>query len=59
MKGVIDLDDNVINLGAKVDSQLKKDFKAACAKQGKTMSDVTEDLIRNWLGGMDYDVGSD
>jgi antitoxin component of RelBE/YafQ-DinJ toxin-antitoxin module len=34
-----------------IDEELKRKFKAACAEQSVTMSDVTAALVKGWLEG--------
>ena len=37
------------HIGIQVDSDLKTDVKMKCAREGKTIRDVVESLLRQWV----------
>jgi len=40
---------NLSQINAYVSSEIKQEFKLECLKAGKTMSDVVEELVSDWL----------
>jgi hypothetical protein len=40
---------NLSQINAYVAAEIKQEFKLECLKAGKTMSDVIEELVSDWL----------
>jgi hypothetical protein len=40
---------NLSQINAYVPVEVKQEFKLECLKAGKTMSDVIEELVREWI----------
>ncbi len=40
---------NLSQINAYVPAEVKQEFKLECLKAGKTMSDVIEELVREWI----------
>jgi predicted DNA-binding protein (UPF0278 family) len=52
VRGLEDMADerrNLSQINAYVPTEIKQEFKLECLKAGKTMSDVIEELVADWL----------